>query len=229
MGVLAMERAAWIREIRRTNERQEDELSAVYDARWGEIEDTHRAQLARFLAELPAGGRVLDAACGTGKYLGLVIASGRSVTGVDHSGGHLAVARGKFPALQLDHADLQDLDYRHEFDAVMCVDALEMVPPEDWPEILARFARALRPPGGLYLTIELAREAELAANTARARAAGLPVVDREWTEPDGDYHYYPPLPEVRARLAAAGFSIARELEGPLHPDGHAYHHVVAWL
>ena len=37
------DRAAWVLELRRQNEREEDALAAVYDDRWGEIDETHRA------------------------------------------------------------------------------------------------------------------------------------------------------------------------------------------
>jgi len=57
-------RAEWIRELRRRDEDQEDALVAVDDAPWGEIEDTHRAFIERFLSMLPHSGGVLDAACG---------------------------------------------------------------------------------------------------------------------------------------------------------------------
>lgn len=224
-----MERLAWVCEIRRINEQQEDELAPVYDERWGAIEPQHRAEVAAFLARLPPGGRVLDAPCGTGKYLALVAASGRTVVGVDHAAAYLAVARGKVPGVALHHCALQELALARDFDGVMCVDALEMIPPEDWPVVLARFARALRGGGALYLTVELPDEARLAAVNAEARRTGLPVIDREWAEPDGYYHYYPPLAWVSDQLAGAGFAIDREREGERHPEGHAYHHVHARL
>jgi hypothetical protein len=61
-----------------------------------------------------------------------------------------------------------------------------------------------------------------------ARHAGLPVVDGEviWGEPDGYYHHYPSMQQVRAWLAAAGFAIQEEAEGRWHQEGYAYHHVV---
>ena len=55
-----------------------------------------------------------------------------------------------------DQHDLQDLPYRDEFEGVLCVDAMEFIPPEEWPPVLERFHQALRPGGWLYLTVELA-------------------------------------------------------------------------
>lgn len=225
----AADREAWLRNLRRVNEEQEDALAPDYDAQWGEIEDTHRAFVERFLSMLPPGGRVLDAACGTGKYFEMVIATGRSLLGVDHSGAYLASARAKFSDVPTEKHDLQDLPYRGEFDGVMCVDAMEFVPPEDWPAILERFRRALRRGGWLYLTVELAREDQVRAANEEARTSGLPVVEGEvmWEEPDGYYHYYPSMEQVRAWVRGAGFAIEEEAEGPWHEEGYAYHHVLA--
>ena len=224
----AIDRGAWLRRLRRQNAAQEDALSAVYDERWGEIEKTHRDFVERFLASLPADGRVLDAACGTGKYFGMVLDSGRSVLGVDHSPGHLARAREKLPEVPTENRELQDLAFQEEFDGVMCVDALEVIPPEDWPVVLAAFGRALRPRGRLYATIERVPEDQVRRGTEGGRAAGFPLVEGEVIWEDDLYHYYPPMGRVRVWLAEAGFAVDEDLEGPSDPiDDFAYHHVLA--
>ena len=212
-------------------ERQEDALSADFDARWGKIDDEHRSFVSQFLAQLPPGGRVLDAACGTGKYFGMVLDSGRAVVGVDQSAGHLAVAAEKFPDVPTHKGLLVELPFRNEFDGVMCVDAMEFVPPEDWPAVLERFGAALRPDGILYLTVELSSEELLLRANRESRRAGHPVVDGEaiWEEPNGYYHYHPPMDRVRGWLADAGFRIQEDAEGPWDDGEYAYHHVLASL
>jgi cyclopropane fatty-acyl-phospholipid synthase-like methyltransferase len=224
-----VDREAWLRNLRRVNERQEDALALDYDAQWGEIETAHRTSVEWFLSMLPPGGRVLDAACGTGKYFPMVLTSGRSLLGVDHSGAYLANAGAKFSEASTAKHDLQDLPYRDEFDGVMCVDAMEFVPPEDWPWILDRFRRALRAGGWLYLTVELAPQDRVRELNEEARRSGLPVVEGEvmWDQPHGYYHHYPTMEQVRAWLADAGFVIEEEAEGPWHEEGYAYHHVLA--
>jgi SAM-dependent methyltransferase len=227
----AAHREAWLRNLRRVDEQQEDALAEDFDAQWGEIEPTHQAFVERFLSGLPSGGRVLDAACGTGKYFSMVLASGRRLLGVDHAGAYLAIAATKFPQVPIAKHDLQELPYQGEFDGVLCMDAMEFVPPEDWPVVLERFHRALRPGGWLYLTVELAPGDQVQAGNQAARRAGLPVVDGEviWGEPDGYYHHYPSMQQVRAWLAEAGFAMQEEAEGPWHAEGYAYHHVLARL
>ena len=225
----AADREAWLRNLRRVNERQEDALAEDFDALWGEIEPTHQAFVGQFLSRLPPNGRVLDAARGTGKYFPMVLASGRGLLGVDHAGAYLANAAAKFHQVPTAKHDLQDLPYRGEFDGVLCVEAMEFVPPEDWPLVLGRFRRALRWPGWLYLTVELAPSDRVRAATQAARRSGLPVVGGEviWEEPDGYYHHYPSMQRVRGWLADAGFAIVEEVEGPWHEEGYAYHHLLA--
>jgi SAM-dependent methyltransferase len=225
----AADRGAWLRNLRRVDEQQEDALAGDFDTRYGEVEPTHQRFVEGFLSRLPPDGRVLDAACGTGKYFPMVLASGRRLLGVDHAGAHLAKAAAKFPQVPTAKHDLQDLPYQHQFDGVLCVDAMEFVPPEDWPVVLERFHRALRPGAWLYLTVELAPGDRVRAANQAARRSGLPVVEGEviWEEPVGYYHHYPSIQQVRAWLTDAGFAIEEEAEGPWHQQGYAYHHVLA--
>jgi hypothetical protein len=67
-AVPAADRGAWLRNLRRVYEEQEVALAADFDAQWGEIEPINQAFVERFLSRLLPVGRVLDAACGTGKY-----------------------------------------------------------------------------------------------------------------------------------------------------------------
>jgi SAM-dependent methyltransferase len=225
------ERRAWLRSLRRVDERQEDDLAGEFDAQWGEIQPTHQAFVERFLCRLPPDGRVLDAACGTGKYFPMVLASGRSLLGVDQAGGSLAVAAAKLPQVPTEQHDLQELPYQDQFHGVLCVDAMEFVPPEDWPVVLERFRRALRPGGWLYLTVERAPDDRVRAANQAARRRGLPVVDGEviWEGPDGYYHHYPSMQRVRTWIAGAGFTLDEDAEGPWHEQSYAYHHVLARL
>jgi SAM-dependent methyltransferase len=226
-----MDRSTWLYELRRENERQEDALDTD-DAYWQETDDAHLSWVDRFLSMLPSEASVLDAACGIGRYVGAVLASGRSVTAVDASAGHLQAVRTTFPGAVTEKHDLQDLPYRDRFDGVMCVDAMEFVPPEDWLRVLERFREALHPAGWLYLTIELVAPEQVRAANDAARAAGLPVIDGEamWEVSDespGYYHYYPSLDQAREWIARAGFAIVDEREGPWVDGDYAYHHVLA--
>ena len=204
------DRAAWLKERRAAVEAQYDSEAEGYD------DDpypatSHASFVRRLLETCPPGGIVLDAPCGTGAYFELVRASGRQVVGIDQSAGMLAQARAKGIATRLEHVGLQELAFDAEFDGAMTIDAMENIPPEDWPVVLANLHRAVRPGGHLYLTVEVVDDGEIDAAFADSTAKGLPAVRGEIIEGDtAGYHYYPrPEQVLRGWTPRAWTSSAR--------------------
>jgi SAM-dependent methyltransferase len=195
-------------------------FAADYDEKWGRIDPTHARMVARFLELCGEGALILDAACGTGKYWRMILRHGCQVVGVDQSTQMLKRAAQKFPGIPVRKLGLQEMDFHQEFAGVMCVDAMENVPPEDWPAVLANFHRALVPGGYLYLTVEQAEAGQIERAWQEGKRLGLPVVWGEVAH-EGGYHYYPPVERVRAWLEEAGFAVIGEASG----DG--YHHFLA--
>ena len=220
-----MDRTAWLRERRQTAEERHDAIHAfTYDDQYGEIDPTHRRFVTDLLERCPAGGTVLDAACGTGKYFAMVLDSGRRVVGTDQSTGMLARARARFPAVPLERVGLQELAFDAEFDAVICIDAMENVPPEDWPRVAGNLRRAVRPGGQVYLTVEEPNQADLERAQADATASGLPVVPGEMTAEGAGYHYYPSRDQIAGWLAGAGLQVEAQEYSP--GDGYGYLHLL---
>jgi SAM-dependent methyltransferase len=172
-GAPAADRGAWLRNLRRIDERQEDALAGEFDAHGGEIEPTHHSFVSRFLSRLPSDGRVLDAACGTGKYFPMVLASGRRLLGVDHAGALLANAAAKFPQVPTAKHDLQELPYWDEVDGVLWVDAMEFVPPRSGRRSWSGSGGPCARGGWLYLTVELAPADRVRAANQAARRRGF--------------------------------------------------------
>ena len=223
-----MDRQRWLAERRQTAEERHDTIHAfTYDEHYGEIGPTHRRFVTDLVEGCPPGGTVLDAACGTGKYFAMVLDAGRRVVGTDQSTGMLARARGRFPAVPLERVGLQELAFDGEFDAVMCIDAMENIPPEDWPRVLAGLRRALRPDGRLYLTVEEPDPADLERVQAEAVARGLPVVPGEMAEEGAGYHYYPSRQQVAGWLEEAALVVEAEA-GSDEGDGDGYLHLLTW-
>jgi SAM-dependent methyltransferase len=221
-----LDRQAWLRERRQTAEERHDAIHAfTYDEQYGEVGPVHRRFVADLLERCPPGGTVLDAACGTGKYFGMVLESGRRVVGTDQSTGMLARARARFPAVPLERVGLQELAFDGEFDAAMCMDAMENIPPEDWPRVVGNLRRALRPGGHLYLTVELPDQADLERVQAEAVARGLPVVPGEMAEEGAGYHYYPSREQVAGWLEGAGLVVEAEDRSD-EGDGYGYLHLL---
>ncbi len=219
-----MDRRAWLAERRAAVEAQYDAGAAEFDAEPYPAR-SHAAFVGRLLETCPAGGAVLDAPCGTGRYFSLVRASGRSVVGVDQSAGMLAQALAKGLAADLIHIGLQELAFDGVFDGAMTIDAMENVPPEEWPMVLANLHRAIRQGGHLYLTVEEVDDAEIDVGMADAERQGWPAVRGEIIEGDtAGYHYYPGRDQVMTWFDAEGFDVVDE--GFDQEDGWGYRH---WL
>jgi SAM-dependent methyltransferase len=201
-------RRAFLDERRHSHAERMTALHApTYDEHWGAIPPSHARFLERLLALTRSRGTVLDVACGTGRPWPTLLRSGRSVIGVDQSAGMLAVAARKHPEVPVGLVAMTDLPYEAVFDAVICLDALENVGPEDWPATLARLVAAARPGAPLYLTVELPEnEGVLRAAYETALAAGYPVLPGEDCDGTG-YHFYPDDRQLADWLAAARLEI----------------------
>lgn len=224
-----MERSAWLKEVRRRTEEQDTLLAPSYDEHWGTIAPLHQQFFNRFLSLCPPQGHLLDAACGTGKYWALILASGRTVIGIDQSQGMLLRAQEKFPDVPSAKVGLQEMDYQEAFSGAVCIDALEMIGPEDWPPVMSNVYRAIVPKAYFYFTVEITTEQDIQDAFAEGRQLGLPVVygEAEWLEEGGYhwgrggcYHYYPKIEQVSEWVRQAGFHVIDE-----QADAE-YHHVL---
>ena len=205
-----MDRRVWLAERRAAVERDYTQDAAGYDSGLYPISDDHRRFVARVVEACPPGGVVLDIPCGTGRYFELVVGSGRRVVGADQSSGMLDQARRRGLADALEQTGLQELTHVAAFDGVLCIDAMEHVPPEDWPLVVHNLSRALRSGGRLYLSLEVQADAAVRLDRAYADAIaqGLPAVRGEdLSEDSGGYHFYPTDEQVRDWLSIAGLQI----------------------
>jgi len=219
-----MDRITWLREMRRDCEEQYDRESTLYDEQGGVYSNiTHQQFIQEFLGFLPPNSKVLDAPCGTGRYLPFLLEKGYSLVGIDQSKGMLERAKAKFPTVQFKKMGLQEMAFQEMFEGAICMDAMENVPPEDWPLVLNNFHRAVKPHGYFYFTaetLENANEDEIQQAFERAQQAGLPVIYGEY--PDEEvYHYHPTRQQVREWTQQAGFEILK------HGDGEIwYYHIL---
>jgi SAM-dependent methyltransferase len=223
---MTMTRSDWLAERRAAVEAAYDDAAETFDAHPYPA-TTQESFVARLLEACPPGGLVLDAPCGTGRYFPQVAAAGRRVVGIEQSAGMLARARARGIAADLQRCTLQELAFDGEFDAVMTVDAMENVPPEDWPTVLANLRRALRPGGLLYLTVEEIADAAIDDAFAALAARRLPAVRGEVVDSGGQdagYHYYPGRERVRGWLEQADLEIVDE-DTEIHPS-YAYWHLL---
>ncbi len=213
-----MDRSIWLKEMRRICEEKYDKYAPLYWDKFGLYSnETHQQFIRDFLSLLSPGSRILDAACGAGRYLPFLLDNGHTILAVDQSQGMLNRLGEKFPAVQSEKVGLQEIAYKGDFDGIICMDAMENVPPEEWPLVLGNFHRALKPGGLLYFTTETVEnldENELKQAFEKAQAAGLPVVYGE--NPDEDvYHYHPSNELVRESTRQAGFKVLKDANGEI--------------
>lgn len=214
-----MDRISWLREKRREAEDGYDILwSPLYDVEGGIYPNaSHQLFIQKFVDLFPQNSTILDAACGTGRYMLQLLEKGHTITGIDQAKGMLARAKEKFPEVQFEKVGLQEMSFENIFDGAICMDAMEHVCPEDWTVVLGNFHRALKQQGYLYFTVELQDETEVNAAFDEAQQSSLPVIYGEWIN-DGVYHYYPSLEQVREWVQQAGLVILEEGEG----DGYRH-------
>jgi 2-polyprenyl-3-methyl-5-hydroxy-6-metoxy-1,4-benzoquinol methylase len=223
-----MDRRAWLDERRAAVEVDYDRDAPTYESGIYPISDEHRSFVARVVDACPEDGLVLDIPCGTGRYFELVTQRGRRVVGADQSAGMADQARALGLAETVEQIGLQELRQVATFDGVLCIDAMEHVPPEDWPGVVGNLGRALRADGLLFMSLEVIADQEsyLDEAFAEAVAAGSPAVRGEAIGDDtGGYHFYPSDVQIETWLADAGLEIVDDVTAMTYGDW-GYRHLL---
>lgn len=121
-----------------------------YDEPGNGLFDFDTPQLNAILDTLPIG-RVLDAACGTGRLTKGLVARGHAVIGVDSSPDMLAQAERRISGTEFRLGELHHLPVPdHSVDVVLCALALSHQP--DLGPAMSEFARVLAPGGHLLIS-----------------------------------------------------------------------------
>ncbi len=99
------------------------------------------------------GERILDAACGTGRYTSAFYLAGTEVVGIDFSKEMIAVAKTNFPNICFEVVDLMErLPFdRESFDKINCAQALKHLPNLSSP--LMEFSRILKKGGKFIFSV----------------------------------------------------------------------------
>jgi SAM-dependent methyltransferase len=131
--------------VRRGEYAARGDYHRVPDPSW-EYYPTYVAKLEfvrRWLSELPAGVRVLDAGCGEG-VLVEEFAARLNIEGIDPNYSSDRVRSGSLTALPYDD---------NTFERAICLDVLEHLTYEEQPKALGELHRVLKPGGELLVSI----------------------------------------------------------------------------
>ena len=181
-----------------------------YDQEFPDIPPVHVKCVKAFLTSLGPAPAILDAACGTGRFFGVLGNQAARLIGTDQAPAMLERAREKHPDVETHVVPLQSLadaaDHLGSFDGLVCIDAMEWILNADWPKVLRGFFSVLKPGGYAYITVEIPGDAErdaLARPPLDGAAAGEIQV-KHW------FNHFPSAEDVRTWLAEAGFVLVSE-------------------
>ncbi len=131
----------------------EDHAVAWDEARGRALSEHEREPIERFLAEVPAGGTILDLGCGTGDPVAThLVERGCRVTGLDTSASLIGLARARLPAGEWLVGDMRQVDLGRRFDGILAWNSFFHLPADDQRAMFGRFAAHLLPGAPLSFT-----------------------------------------------------------------------------
>ncbi|MGH8662168.1 MAG: class I SAM-dependent methyltransferase [Burkholderiales bacterium] len=107
--------------------------------------ETPSAWVVRWAGLVPAGGRVLDIACGNGRHARYFAARGHSVEAVDRDPDKLAALAG-IPGISVRSADLESVPWPYEGERFAGIVVVNYLHRPLFPRLLAALA-----PGGVLI------------------------------------------------------------------------------
>lgn len=176
--------------------RQDDETVGVYDARAAEyaamVGAKPDAALVAFMADIPAGGRVLDLGCGPAAASAHMRAAGLVPDPVDASQGMVDLANETY-GIGARLGVFDDIAGVADYDGVWANFCLLHAPREALPRHLGAIAKCLKPFGQFHI--------------------GMKTGDGAQRDAIGRMYTYVTVAELREMLTDAGFKVTAERVG----------------
>ncbi len=108
---------------------------------------------APFLERIPAGGRILDAGCGSGRDSKAFLQRGYAVEAFDATAEMVALAT-QHTGLPVRQMTFSDVDATARYNGIWCCASLLHVRMQALPEAMERLAQALKPDGVWYVSFK---------------------------------------------------------------------------
>jgi trans-aconitate 2-methyltransferase len=148
-----------------------------------------------------AGERVLDVGCGTGQLTAEIARAGADVVGIDNSPAMIEQARGNYPGLRFEVADVTGMPYRAEFDAVFSNAVLHWV--RDAEVAAGAIVRALKPGGRFVAEFGGHGNNRVVLDAVYRAMEALGIAEPEKHNP----WFYPTIGEYAALLERHGMEV----------------------
>ena len=107
----------------------------------------------KFIALLPAGGKILDAGCGSGRDSKAFLKQGFGVTAFDASE-EMCKRASEYIGQEVINMLFQDVSYKDEFDGIWASASLLHVSMEELPTIIKKMNEALKRGGVMYASFK---------------------------------------------------------------------------
>lgn len=108
---------------------------------------------ARFLSYVPAGGRILDAGCGSGRDSKVFMEAGYDVVSFDASE-EMCKRASEYIGREVKNMRFEEMSFANEFDGIWACASLLHVAFEKLPEIVKKLHEALRTNGAVYASFK---------------------------------------------------------------------------
>lgn len=107
----------------------------------------------KFLVEIPKGGSILDAGCGSGRDSSFFLKEGYNVISLDASSEMVRLSSNLLDRTVYQIA-FQDLDFDNEFNGIWACASLLHVSRKEMDNVMNRLARALKSNGVIYASFK---------------------------------------------------------------------------
>ena len=108
---------------------------------------------ARFLSYVPAGGRILDAGCGSGRDSKVFMEAGYDVVSFDASE-EMCKRASEYIGREVKNMRFEEMSFANEFDGIWACASLLHVALEKLPVIVKKLHEALRTNGAVYASFK---------------------------------------------------------------------------
>jgi 2-polyprenyl-3-methyl-5-hydroxy-6-metoxy-1,4-benzoquinol methylase len=106
-----------------------------------------------FTSDLPKGGLILDAGCGSGRDTKSFLNMGYRVEAFDASS-ELALLASELTGIEVKTSKFEYVSQNEIYDGIWCCASLLHVPLDELPQTLGRLTAALKPKGVLYMSFK---------------------------------------------------------------------------